>query len=318
MKIVSYKCPNCGAKLNSDLDRKSAFCDFCGSEIVFDEEFQKVMLHEQNIKDLVQEINKGMAYSQNKGVDGKTLDSIKKIKKALGEIDSLKIDMMEKQSKIFNQEKMRKELTSPIKRIIPWGIMVWMIYILVQMVRYSYIHIIFRLPIFLLGMIISVISFRVINFSVDNKVAEIDENLEALRAEVEEQNDRIIKIQEESNFRLIPEDYLYEEAVDYIYNALATKRALTIQQAILNYEEKLQRDRLEDMRQEELRLQKQQLNELKNIQKQNAELRKETARMMEENKKNSKRGFGVGDAVRLGSAFAIGASVAKKIKDDLL
>jgi len=317
MKIVSYKCPNCGAKLNSDLDRNKAFCDFCGSEIVFDEEFQKVILHEQNIKDIAQEINKGMAYSQNKGVDANVLTAIQKIKESLSEIQSLQSDIMQKQTRIMNQENYRKKLTSPIKRIIPWGILGIMLYILVQMLRYSDIHVLLRLLVFLLGMIISLISFRIIVFSSKNKVAEIDEKIGVLRAEVEEQNNHVAKIGEDIDYSLIPDKYLYVDAVDYIYSSLVTKRALTIQQAILNYEEKLQRDRLEDMRREELLLHRQQLAELKNIQIQNAQLQEETARLREESKKNSKSGFGVGDAVKLGSAFVIGASIAKKIKKDL-
>jgi uncharacterized small protein (DUF1192 family) len=162
------------------------------------------------------------------------------------------------------------------------------------------------------------ISFRIIGFSAKYKVAEIDEKIVALKTEIESQNNQIAKVREASDYSLIPDKYLYVDAVDYIYSALVTKRALTMQQAFLNYEEKLQRDRLEDMRREELRLHRQQLEELKNIQVQNAQLQEETARLMKENKRNSKSGFGLDDAVRLGSAFAIGASVAKKIKDDLL
>ena len=318
MKIVSYKCPNCGARLNSDLDRKKVFCEFCGGEIVFDDEFQKVVLHEQNIKDLAHEINKGMAESYNKGVDSTVLVSIKKIKESLSENQSLQADIMQRQSRIMTLKKMKKELTSPIKRLIPWGIMGIMIYILVQMVRYSDIHILLRLLVFLLGMVISLISFRIIGFSAKNKVAEINEKIGTLNAEIEELSNQIAKIREATDYSLIPDKYLYVDAVDYIHSALVTKRALSIQQAILNYEEKLQRDRLEDMRREELRLHRQQLAELKNIQMQNAQLQEETARLREENKMNSKSGFGLDDAVRIGSAFAIGASVAKKIKDDLL
>lgn len=186
------------------------------------------------------------------------------------------------------------------------------------MVRYSDINIFLRLLVFIMGLVISLISFRIIGFSAKYKVSEIDEKIRALKADIEEQNNQIAKIQAVSDYSLIPDKYLYAEAVDYIYSALVTKRALSIQQAILNYEEKLQRDRLEDMRREELRLHRQQLAELKNIQIQNAQLQEETVRLREENKRNSKSNFGIGDAIRLGSAFAIGTSVAKKLKDDLL
>lgn len=310
MKIVSYKCPNCGAKLGSDLDRKKVFCEYCGSEIVFDEEFQKVVLSEQNIKDLAQEINKG--------VDPEVLNAVQKIRGSLGQYQCLQADNMQKQSTITKLEAKRRKQASLIRKVIPWGIMALMIFILVQMVRYSDIHILLRLLVFLIGMIISLLSFRIIRFSMRTRLSEIDENIRILKAEMEDQNIKIMTIRKESNFSLIPDKYLCVDAVDYIYSALASKRAITIQQAILGYEEKLQNDRLEQIRIEELRLHRQQLDELKNIKAQNARLQEETARMMEENNRNSKSKISLGDAVKLGGAFAIGASLAKKIKDDLL
>lgn len=318
MKMVAYKCPNCGAELRSDIERKSVFCEFCGGEIVFDEEFQRVILHEENIKELAQEINKGLADSQYKGVDSKVLDSVLKIKDSLRKIQGLQAEISERQNEIMKLENLRKELTAPVKRIIPLGVLVLMLYILVQMICLSEIHIILRLPVFLLGIIISVISFRVITFPSKFKLEEIQENTEVLRAEIEERSSQITNINNTTDYSVIPVQYLNVDAVDHIYASLVSKRALTMQQAFLNYEEKLQRDRIEELRKEEFFLHKQHLAELKNLQAQNAHLRAETGWMMGGNKRNSKSGFGLDDAVRLGSAFAIGASVAKKIKDELL
>lgn len=41
MKLITLKCPECGATLQLDQDRKEYFCTYCGSKILLDEEIQK-------------------------------------------------------------------------------------------------------------------------------------------------------------------------------------------------------------------------------------------------------------------------------------
>lgn len=44
MKIVNLTCPGCGARLEVDIDRKMAFCSYCGAALPVDDEIQKVQL----------------------------------------------------------------------------------------------------------------------------------------------------------------------------------------------------------------------------------------------------------------------------------
>ena len=44
MKIVNLTCPGCGARLEVDMDRKMAFCSYCGAALPVDDEIQKVQL----------------------------------------------------------------------------------------------------------------------------------------------------------------------------------------------------------------------------------------------------------------------------------
>lgn len=37
MKLISLICPHCGAKLTIDLDRRQAFCQYCGNTMDFDD-----------------------------------------------------------------------------------------------------------------------------------------------------------------------------------------------------------------------------------------------------------------------------------------
>lgn len=41
MKLITLKCPECGATLNLDGSRKEYFCTYCGAKILLDEEIQR-------------------------------------------------------------------------------------------------------------------------------------------------------------------------------------------------------------------------------------------------------------------------------------
>ena len=38
MKLISMICPHCGAQLSIDLDRRQAFCQYCGNTLLIDDE----------------------------------------------------------------------------------------------------------------------------------------------------------------------------------------------------------------------------------------------------------------------------------------
>ena len=38
MKLISMVCPHCGAQLSIDLDRRQAFCQYCGNTLLVDDE----------------------------------------------------------------------------------------------------------------------------------------------------------------------------------------------------------------------------------------------------------------------------------------
>ena len=44
MKLIDTTCPKCGANLHIDVDRRSAFCDYCGAQILIDDEVQHLQI----------------------------------------------------------------------------------------------------------------------------------------------------------------------------------------------------------------------------------------------------------------------------------
>ena len=44
MKLIDTTCPKCGANLRVDADRQSAFCEYCGGQILIDDEVQHLQI----------------------------------------------------------------------------------------------------------------------------------------------------------------------------------------------------------------------------------------------------------------------------------
>ena len=44
MKLIDTTCPKCGANLHIDADRQSAFCEYCGAQILIDDEVQHLQI----------------------------------------------------------------------------------------------------------------------------------------------------------------------------------------------------------------------------------------------------------------------------------
>lgn len=42
MRLINMTCPNCGANLQVDADKKKLFCMYCGSSILVDDEVKHV------------------------------------------------------------------------------------------------------------------------------------------------------------------------------------------------------------------------------------------------------------------------------------
>ena len=59
MKIIAYKCPQCGANLEIEQGRKELYCSFCGTKLFIDDE-TRTMRIENNIN-----INKTIRYTND-------------------------------------------------------------------------------------------------------------------------------------------------------------------------------------------------------------------------------------------------------------
>lgn len=63
MKLIDTTCPKCGANLRVDADRQSVFCEYCGAEILIDDEVQHLQI--DNAESAGYAFEKGRQRAQN-------------------------------------------------------------------------------------------------------------------------------------------------------------------------------------------------------------------------------------------------------------
>ena len=63
MKLIDTTCPKCGANLRDDADRQSAFCEYCGAELLIDDEVQHLQI--DNAESAGYAFEKGRQRAQN-------------------------------------------------------------------------------------------------------------------------------------------------------------------------------------------------------------------------------------------------------------
>ncbi|MED9970419.1 MAG: zinc ribbon domain-containing protein [Ruminococcus sp.] len=63
MKLVDITCPKCGANLHIDADRKQAFCEYCGAQVIIDDEVQHLQI--DNAESAGYAFEKGRQRAQN-------------------------------------------------------------------------------------------------------------------------------------------------------------------------------------------------------------------------------------------------------------
>ena len=63
MKLIDTTCPKCGANLRTDADRKQVFCEYCGAQILIDDEVQHLQI--DNAESAGYAFEKGRQRAQN-------------------------------------------------------------------------------------------------------------------------------------------------------------------------------------------------------------------------------------------------------------
>ena len=101
VKLVSLKCPECGAALSVENDMKRCFCTHCGTKLIIDEETAKISIDADEFQEAGYNFEVGRKQAQNEDLQALTLsikslcDSAKNIESLKARHESLKRDLSE-------------------------------------------------------------------------------------------------------------------------------------------------------------------------------------------------------------------------------
>lgn len=248
MKLIPLECPKCGAQLQVNPALTHTICNYCGHHFIIDDEAKKVDVRIQNAQQAGYDFERGRIRAQSAGPNSQLAQEVKELIEPLSQLHETTMQTVTLKKQIEDAKKSQKNLKIALY-IAPAG---WSL--LCFMSAFSSDNPLSTLGYgLLLSGIIALVLFLMMYGSKatfetsSKKYNEAIKKIAALKTALKKYD-----------VDLIPPDYRYRQALNFIYTALVNQRAMNIQQAVNLYEDELRNNRIED-------LQKQQLEELKKI-----------------------------------------------------
>ena len=260
MKLIEFKCPSCGADLKTDASREMMYCEYCGKRLILDDESMRVRISIDNAREAGFEFEQGRINAQSNNVRAEA-EKLHRMIDALPEYERLnsRYEALELQCR---EDKNRRGKIAPL---LGWAVLCLFLARLISinfsnLVRY---HDPSRISVILVsaGIIALIVWLQYSKFIGNREKAE---NNTRLRNGVKSELDALLS---ESGLDSIPEDYRTAESLQYFDNALVSQAALTISQAVHNYELYRRQLELVEQNKRQLELQEQQLREMKEMRK---------------------------------------------------
>ena len=260
MKLIEFKCPSCGADLKTDASREMMYCEYCGKRLILDDESMRVRISIDNAREAGFEFEQGRMSAQSNNVRAEA-EKLHRMIDALPEYERLKscYEVLDRQCR---EDKNKHVKIAPL---LGWAVLCLFLARLISinfsnLVRY---HDPSRIEVILVSAgIIALVVGRQYSKLIGNR--EKAENNARLRNGVKSELDALLS---ESGLDSIPEDYRTAESLQYFDNALVSQAALTISQAVHNYELYRRQMELVEQNRRQLELQEQQLREMKEMRK---------------------------------------------------
>lgn len=260
MKLIEFKCPSCGADLKTDASREMMYCEYCGKRLILDDEAMRVRISIDNAREAGFEFEQGRINAQSNNVRAEA-EKLHRMIDALPEYERLK-SRCEALDQQCREDKNKHVKIAPL---LGWALLCLFLARLISinftnLVRY---HDPSRISVILVSAgIIALIVWSQYSKIIGNR--EKAENNVRLRNGVKSELDALLS---ESGLDSIPEDYRTAESLQYFDNALVSGAALTVSQAVRNYELYRRQLELVEQNRRQLELQEQQLREMKEMRK---------------------------------------------------
>ena len=260
MKIVSLKCPECGASLNIEEGRKMCFCSHCGTQIMLDDEAQKIRYTFDNADEAGYQFEQGRKRAQFESPGNMELaEKIRELIQPVTDLERLNLRSQTIQHSLSEDDARLKKMTSPLFAMscywVPVVIAVLALLLAISGVSYL---------LFFFGALFAV----GLHFAIKKVLALYRFNLagsiDAKNADLNQVREQVREIYDKYNFNIVAREYQNSDALDFFYKSLVSGRALNMNQAVLLYEDHLKDEETRRFQQRQIELQQQQLEVLRN------------------------------------------------------
>ena len=310
-------CPECHAPLQINSELKKAFCNYCGSQIVIDDEVQRISISD----DAADKIGKALFNAQSEHEYNKTAVVMEKIKELKDAVSSM--EDIQRTSDSLNVSNTSKK--AEVANIKPW-ISFWHILpnyysafiipaIILLFTVYGQISSNnLNIRSLLIGAILAGIVYVGQRYMInrhEDAYEQLNRFIEDNEERIESNNKTIQEIRSSHEFDLIPEKYQNSDALAFFYESLRGRRAVDLSQAIILYEDELVRRDLQLQQQQQIQFQQEQIEQLRRQNQINPNY-------YQNNNSGNEIASTIGKAAVSVVALKLGHDIIKNITDDLL
>lgn len=288
MKLITLRCPACGADLNVEEGRNVYYCSYCQQKIMLDDEAEHIKVSFENLQQSGYEFERGRINAQSAGADQELVEEVGKIADTLPKLERIYanyVDSRKKSERLKNKNVQLEGFLSKYAYIIVAAICVFIaIYSASERASAGVV---------LVFMAAAVGAFVFIKLNWEINVMQTKKQYDNTLSDIDKYQKDMRELEKSCNLGLIPNPYRNSYAVNFIYDSLRNKRAISISQAINLFEDQCHKNRMENM-------QKQQL---------------ESQRRMEEQSKrngNGNNGNSLGQSVVTGVGMGIGSALVNE------
>jgi len=234
MKLVAAKCPQCKADIQIDSESKQAFCMYCGTKIIIDDEVTHVQF--DNMQSAGFEFEKGRQQAKDV-INTNLLNEMRKELIRLTGNQTLEENNREMIDLLSIKSRLGKELSSWRYRLSYWPAIILFVFSLIISVGT-------KAPgWFFLGLIISAgyLFFYLVYAKrkkvIEEELADIRFAENGINAQNRKIKNQLSEIDEEMSTISIPTKYKNSDALSFFVDALESGRASTMRECINLYEQ---------------------------------------------------------------------------------
>ena len=259
MRLITLQCPECGAKLNANAELTRASCNYCGNEILIDDEVKQVNVTIENSRQMGYDFERGRMDARNAGPNRKLAALIDALKEPVCALNDLRSRQMYLESRIAELRRKAPDAGSlkyKLQPFIPGAIILFFC-----LMAKSF-------PAFLIGFMIGAVIYVVQKRRQDTMEEQRRGDLYTAETVLKSVLTKITRLEaalSQHRIDLIPPAYRNRQAMTFFYEAIMNQRAATMPEAVNLYEEELHRKEMKAMHAQQIALQMEQNRRLESI-----------------------------------------------------